>query len=1062
MSDFGEWGTVSFELPDFLEDTRESINSVAEFLLEFLDIALSALQLLKAFAVGSLDPIAALVQAIIDQVSTLLADLQNLGIYITGDWALLESPYQDLRGGYSEYERRMIARLTDKTDPTRPDISGNASVLGAFFYLSVDYSGISRLVQFVEQLLDLFNQSFNPSGTPPVPIVTGIQFGTQANGDVFDSFENLVRFEDTPPEKVKITWKVQPTNLTSPFNPFPPVGPQGFLVTVGTREEGIPLAFNRPENDAKKREPEGGDTARRSSREAGKVLDRKGQPYILYGGSDMLDGPLDEHSWNSVVEGPNQFRDGHTAVYGLKSRASGEVIDLDLLREGEDIDNPYLLQRTFAVDPGQISAWVKQEYSLVLNFDDLPHDAEFKVDNLTGQVTVRDLGRLSTYYVRIASTDNAEYTLATPLGDRTISKSYALDFSKVRDLGNNPGELFRIPQKGQAKRSAWSPAFKATIPNSNTGDFLDAVSIALMVLVLSRSDLPLIDEVEGWPEEAIELAKEHKKLIPGVALLATGLEPYKGLLEQMFPGGFKQFIETKGQNPQRFRQELLTRVRGFAKELCDKLGARPELHEFIAQNTLEMRNEASVQALLLGVGETGAIKEMRRISDLPSMNDASADFLLLAALSTELDTETLALKQRNNDLAASVDKPPEFPNLSTEPAPQLGAWRSIGFAPNPYSMEVPEALVGKLMSAGIPDVIRGRKGDFIEVTPADVADWEVKGQIPASSALQVLADSPPSLRMFYEKYLQADGSILVPTKVLSYMDALAAQERKVGSADLSPVFYFGADKMRAAAQTGVVPVNVQDAFGARYLRTMFREWEGGLLYSQSALVLGVAAAAGLRHPQDGEWIAIRFLDSFPALDGFFETLQQWLDALAESIKSVTDAIVQYIEFVEDRIVELQNLIRRLNSLIQSILGFTVGIPQCSGLLLVGQGTDDITRQFITADNKPSDSPLAYGGGKREQAERIAVEQAAALDPAVGAPVTQTMLDEARELAAYGGGVAVLAGGAPTFLIELLQVAMGQDSDPKQDASVTSPGPLFGLENLEAPNNPPPDDEPDVL
>lgn len=41
-----------------------------------------------------------------------------------------------------------------------------------------------------------------------------------------------------------------------------------------------------------------------------------------------------------------------------------------------------------------------------------------------------------------------------------------------------------------------------------------------------------------------------------------------------------------------------------------------------------------------------------------------------------------------------------------------------------------------------------------------------------------------------------------------------------------------------------------------------------------------------------------------------------------------------------------------------------------------------------------------GSEKREQAERIAeLEQAAALDPAVGAPVTQAMLDEARELAA---------------------------------------------------------------
>ena len=174
MAGFGEWGTISFELPDFLTDVREAINSIAEFLLAFLDIALEALQLIKAFAVGFLDPLAALVQAVIDQINALLDNLKDLGIYITGDWALLEHPYDDLRGGFTEYERRMVARMTDFTDPTRPDVSSAVEVFAAFFYLSVDFSGISRLVQFVRQLLDMFNQSFNPSGSPPVPVVTGI------------------------------------------------------------------------------------------------------------------------------------------------------------------------------------------------------------------------------------------------------------------------------------------------------------------------------------------------------------------------------------------------------------------------------------------------------------------------------------------------------------------------------------------------------------------------------------------------------------------------------------------------------------------------------------------------------------------------------------------------------------------------------------------------------------------------------------------------------------------------------------------------------------------------
>jgi len=118
----GQWGTLTFEVPDFMKDARDSINSVAEFLVTALDIALIALKLAKAFLIGLIDPIAALVNSLVNEIEGLLRDLQQLGIYITGDWKLLKWPFDELKGGFSEYERRMIARLTDQTDPTRPDL----------------------------------------------------------------------------------------------------------------------------------------------------------------------------------------------------------------------------------------------------------------------------------------------------------------------------------------------------------------------------------------------------------------------------------------------------------------------------------------------------------------------------------------------------------------------------------------------------------------------------------------------------------------------------------------------------------------------------------------------------------------------------------------------------------------------------------------------------------------------------------------------------------------------------------------------------------------------------
>ena len=44
----GEWGTIQLAVPDFLEDLRETINSVAEVLITALDVALAAHRRLEA------------------------------------------------------------------------------------------------------------------------------------------------------------------------------------------------------------------------------------------------------------------------------------------------------------------------------------------------------------------------------------------------------------------------------------------------------------------------------------------------------------------------------------------------------------------------------------------------------------------------------------------------------------------------------------------------------------------------------------------------------------------------------------------------------------------------------------------------------------------------------------------------------------------------------------------------------------------------------------------------------------------------------------------------------
>ena len=63
------------------------------------------------------------------------------------------------------------------------------------------------------------------------------------------------------------------------------------------------------------------------------------------------------------------------------------------------------------------------------------------------------------------------------------------------------------------------------------------------------------------------------------------------------------------------------------------------------------------------------------------------------------------------------------------------------------------------------------------------------------------------------------------------------------------------------------------------------------------------------------------------------------------------------------------------------------LPSFSGLLLVENGTDGITKGLVTAGNKPSDTPLSYGGG-----------------------------------------VLIMAGGLPVILAEILELILGGGSE----------------------------------
>lgn len=1009
----GEWGSVQLEVPDLLKDVREGINSVAEILITFLDIATAALGLIRAFASAFLDPLAALLAQILNLINQILNDFRQVGIYLTGDYALMEYPYGDLEGGYTEYERRMVGRLTNRADPTRPNISPLTTVYALFTYISEDISNIERLIKQIKQLMAFFDFRVNPKGSLPIPSITKVEYGAETTG-VFGGLGNLATWDASPPNKAKVLWKTPQTSakrLGDPPSAF--AGPGGYVVTVSTLRDGIPLRYDRPQADAGMEEGVSGDL--QQPREYGSVLDYNGRPVTLYGGAEML-VLKGQQGWNVNTGFGGKPKNGKSRVFGLQNPARNTVIPLEELKDGDT----YFFQRTFYVPQDTALQWITQESSFVLDLEEMPNDA--RVVELNGEMTLEDLGKASTYYVRVASTTS----------ELVEAESYQYDFLSTGDIsGAMSGLPFRVGIVGgfaPEAVSAWSRPYEVTFPGANTKAYLEALQTALVVMVLSRPDLAVVDDLEDTKGTlVVQRAMDHKVLLPDVALLRTGLEGFEPLLLRVYPE-YQETITAKGLSPVKFRKNLLQRVGQVARELRDVAGLSPDLERLVVERTQVLRTVTWGEILeplqdyaAGGIRSAGFSNETILSSLQATSQRASAEEIALLQDEIRLldvaGTGAASIAERRQALAAQISV------LQEEGGAGMGKSTDFGIVQNPWSAGVAAKDMNSF--AHIPEVIRFRKPHFIEVNPDTDGSLRVAEEIPASEVEGVLKEAG-GLRPLYEKHVQEDGSIILPLEVVDYLGEI--QERRVlmGSADLSPCLMLNASALREGAvmAVGIGTWAPEENEGAGFLllRSVFGEFNGGQIYTESAFALGLLSKS--LQPTDGEWIAMRFFDALPGLESFFESLQNWLNALQAAINSVADAILAYIDFILGKLVELQQLIRRINALIQSILGFLPYLPKFSGLFLTGEGTDGVLKGLLSAENKPIDSPLAYGAGL-----------------AVVVPLIPGNL-------------------AFKFLWELIR---GTTGDPDGLAVVDTGTDLFGLEGIPDPGSPPgPNDEPDVL
>jgi len=554
----GNWVTIQPGIPAEFLAPIEVIQALLEALLIVMNIALAILQVVKAFLVGFLDPIAAIIQIIIDEIEGFLTDLRQLGLYISGDTNITPE-FEDILGGFQAYERRMIGRLIDRSDPTRPDFTSASACIAIFTYTSVDVSSIQQLIKVINKLLGFFGQTV-PVRAYTTPTALKVTYGL--DGATLSTFGPLTKsLQDGTPDNANIRWQMSPPPSGTMVR-FPSLAPKGFLLEISTVQDGLIVAYDVPAQNMQS----GSDL----QRTYGLMRDPKtGLPFKLYGGSYMVD--LTDLTDLTFEEGTSADK----RIYAYKSAADDVPIPIDVLVTD---DNPpkFLLQRTFFVDSGFFNTTGPgQGFAATVHAEDMPYKAEFELDGDGKVVPIEEsISLADTVYVRVSAVTEAVTNVVSYEGQS--SGALVGPLTSELNFWSTSGATLQgqVQEKGYATfetrdivpgdKSEPSFPLTLTFPGAQTSAYIEAVTVALAVIALSRSDL--------------SATSDNSTFYKGVAYTPTGLENIAHILMPHLLGNYvRDYYRKDYTPPATFRKNLLRKCRALANDLYSKSGPLGDL-----------------------------------------------------------------------------------------------------------------------------------------------------------------------------------------------------------------------------------------------------------------------------------------------------------------------------------------------------------------------------------------------------------------------------------------------------------------------------------------------------
>jgi len=528
-----EWITIQPSLEPIMGPVIaviETIDSVLSALIVILNIVQTILNIVKVFLVGLLDPIRAIVEAIIEEIRNIIHDLRQMGFYLHGDWDLTKKPFDELRGGFQAYERRMLKRLLDRRDPNRPDFSSSSAALAIFAYLSLE--DVTLMVEFIMRLKAFFGAKAPTSGQLfPAPTTPEIKFGSYSAG--LASFKNLGASFGNAPDSMTIEWTMPSTGAL--FSP----GPTGFLIHVSTEPDGFGVQGLKVKADTTDKIenlpalfPVG-------------INPNTGTPLRLYGGVCDLECDIPDSVYEAEQGNKLYLTLGSNSPLIWPSQLEGDI--------------PLGAATYFMKPPGGLAKLGPgQTLSTTLQWDQLPK--KITVTNNGGAKPDIEEEDAYTFYVRVRAltktyVDGGSSLTGGPFAPSIIGSS---EIKPYRILGSTLTEttgmiLKPINPKTAVSASNFGEASEAGIasfPTDSMLDFIEATKAALALLYLTRSDFTEVIEEEGDQKAAVNTY---------VAGAETGLEGFTDMLAKY---GDPMSTLYKNRDAPSFRRKIRKRIAG--------------------------------------------------------------------------------------------------------------------------------------------------------------------------------------------------------------------------------------------------------------------------------------------------------------------------------------------------------------------------------------------------------------------------------------------------------------------------------------------------------------------